>query len=162
VSGYGYNNVPMRTFPSSGGLQAMEIYIFLQKVEGAAPGLYHYNSTARELELLKPGDHTSMVKVLVPGQPWVGGSAVAMVFTGCYERIRWKYGARGYRYMCMDIGFMCENLHLAAEAMQLGFCAIAGFIEDELELFLGADGQNEMALLVASVGVRRAEPVADV
>jgi SagB-type dehydrogenase family enzyme len=153
VSAYGYNNVPLRTFPSSGGLQAMELYLFLQNVEGASPGLYHYNPCARALELLKPGDHRPMVKALVPSQPGVGGAAVVMVFTGCYERIRWKYGARGYRYMCMDIGFMGENLHLAAEAMQLGFCAIAGFIEDELELLLGIDGQDEMALLVASVGV---------
>jgi SagB-type dehydrogenase family enzyme len=159
VSTYGYKNVPLRTFPSSGGLQATELYLFVQKVEGVGHGLYHYNPTGRALELLKPGDHMPLVKVLVPGEPLVGGSAAVMVFTGCYERIRWKYGARAYRYMCMDIGFMGENLYLAAEAMQLGFCAIAGFIEDELEQFLGIDGQNEMALLVASVGARRTSDV---
>ena len=136
----------------------MELYLFVQKVEGIAPGLYHYSPIDRALELLKPGDHTPTIKVLVPGQPGVCSSAALMVFTGCYERIRWKYGARGYRYMCMDIGFMGENLHLAAEAMRLGFCAIAGFIEDELEHFLGVDGQNEMALLVASVGVAAETP----
>lgn len=154
VSAYGYNSVSLRAFPSSGGLQAMELYLFVQKVDGVAPGLYHYNPTERSLELMKPGDHTPMIKVLVPGQPGVDRSSAVMVFTGCYERIRWKYGARGYRYMCMDIGFVGENLYLTAEAMGLGFCAIAGFIEDELEVFLGIDGQNEMALLVASIGVR--------
>lgn len=162
VSAYGYSNVPLRTFPSTGALQAMEIYLFAQRVDGVASGLYHYNPTGRALELLKPGDHMPMIRELVPGQPGAASSAALLIFTGCYERVRWKYGARAYRYMCMDIGFLGENLHLASEAMSLSFCAIAGFIEDELELYLGINGQDEMALLVASVGLHTSASPASV
>ena len=157
IAAYGYNSVPLRTFPSTGGLQAMEVYLFVQSVDGLKSGLYHYNSAKHVLDLIKIGDHASMIKLLVPGHPGIDKSAVVLVITGCYDRVRWKYGARAYPYMCMDIGFLGENLYLAAEAMELGFCAIAGFIEDELELYLGIDGDNEMALLVGSFGLRRAE-----
>jgi nitroreductase len=54
----------------------------------------------------------------------------------------------------MDIDFVCENLYLVAESMGLAFCAVAGFMEDELEGYLQIDGQSEMALLVASLGLR--------
>ena len=85
------------------------------------------------------------------------------MLTGYYDRLRWKYGERAYRYMCMDTGFLAENLYLAAEAMGLGACAIAGFIDDAVEKLLGVDGKSEVVLLLATVGVRRGggKPVED-
>jgi len=154
VAAYGFNAVPLRTAPSSGGLQSAELYFFAQHVEGLEPGLYHFNCSGHAVELLKPGYDASVMRGWVPGQPQCADAALIFVFAGCYDRLRWKYGARSYRYMCMDIGFVCENLYLVAEAMGLAFCAVAGFIEDELETYLEIDGQGEMALLVAGLGPR--------
>lgn len=56
--------------------------------------------------------------------------------------------------MCVDIGYLGQNIYLVAEA--LGACAIAGFVDDALEQLLGVDGKNEMILLLTAVGVPRA------
>jgi SagB-type dehydrogenase family enzyme len=156
ISAYGFNNLPLHASPSSGALSAMEVYLFVQSVNGLKPGLYHYNASSAALEFVKPGYHAPTMRAWLPGQPWAADAPVVLLFAGVYERLRWKYGARSYRYMCMDIGFLCENFYLVAESMGLAFCAVAGFIEDELEAYLEIDGQTEMALLVASLGVRAA------
>lgn len=149
---YGYNNIPLRPYASSGALQSTEVYFFASRVAGLKPGLYHFNASDGAVELMKPGFQSSVLRAWIPGQPTAADAPVIFVFSGCYERLQWKYGARSYRYMCMDIGFLCQNIHLVAEAMGLAFCAIAGFIEDEIEGYLDIDGQNEMVLLTASLG----------
>ncbi|MCM3905797.1 MAG: hypothetical protein ND866_29240, partial [Pyrinomonadaceae bacterium] len=53
--GYGYKRLPLRSFPSCGGLQAPEVYISVQAVEGMPHGIYHYNLLDHVLELIRPG-----------------------------------------------------------------------------------------------------------
>jgi nitroreductase len=52
----------------------------------------------------------------------------------------------------MEAGFLGENLHLAAEMLGLGACAVAGFSDTVLEELLDIDGEDEMALLLLTVG----------
>jgi SagB-type dehydrogenase family enzyme len=153
LPGYDYDRLPLRTFPSAGGLQSPEVYLSVQAVTGVPSGLYHYHLVDHALECLSPGDHSLTLSTLALGQPYLDAAAVVILISGYYERVRWKYGERAYRYMCMDAGFLAENLYLAAEALELGACAIAGFVDDAVERFLGIDGQDEMALLLVSVGV---------
>jgi len=153
LPGYAYSRLPLRSFPSAGGLQAPEVYLSVQAVEDVPAGLYHYHPIDHVLESLKPGNHGPTLSTLALGQPYIETAAVVFLISGYYERLRWKYGERAYRYMCMDTGFLCQNLYLAAEALKMGACAIAGFIDDALEEFLGIDGQDEIAMLLLSIGV---------
>jgi SagB-type dehydrogenase family enzyme len=153
VSAYGYHRLPLRTFPSSGGLQSPEVYLFIQAAGGIPCGLYYYNPLERVLETLASGDQSRTLLALVPGQPYIQHSAVVVAITGHYERLRWKYGPRAYRYMCIDAGFLAENLYLTGQALGLGICAIAGFVDDVLEHVLNIDGRGEVPLLLATVGV---------
>jgi SagB-type dehydrogenase family enzyme len=75
-------------------------------------------------------------------QPFVERAAAIILITGCFDRLRWKYGERAYRYMCMDIGYLGQNIYLVGEALNLGACAIAGFMDDAVEQFLGVDGRE--------------------
>jgi SagB-type dehydrogenase family enzyme len=153
VSGYDYNLLPLRSFPTSGGLQTPEIYVSVQSVDGLQPGLYHYNVRTHRLELLKPGNHGRTLRGLALDQSFVENACVTLLLTGFYERLRWKYGERGYRYMCMDMGFLGQNLYLVAEALGLGACAIAGFVDDAAEEVLDVNGRDEIILLLMTVGV---------
>jgi len=152
VPAYDFARFPMRTFPSSGGLQSPEVYVAVHRVEGLSAGLYHYRFVDHVLEQLKLGEQNTILQNIALGQPWVAEASVVLLLTGCYERLRWKYNERAYRFMCMDTGFLAENLYLAAEALQLGICAIAGFIDDVLELLLEIDGQQETVLLMICAG----------
>lgn len=152
VEGYDYTRLPLRSFPSSGGLQAPEVYLSVQRVKDLLPGLYHYQPIDHVLELLKEGSYGETLRNLALGQPFVETASVVFVLTGYYDRLRWKYGERSYRYMCIDTGFLGQNLYLAAEAMGLGACAIAGFIDDAAEKFLDVDGKSEIVLLLVALG----------
>lgn len=155
ITGYGYKNLPLRTFPSSGGLQAPEVYLSVQAVTGIAPGFYHYHPIDNLLESMRPGQHGPVLAALSFQQPYLATASVVFLITGCFERMRWKYGQRAYKYMCMDVGYLGQNLYLVAEAMGLGACAIAGFVDDAMEQLLEIDGRNEIILLLTAVGVPR-------
>jgi SagB-type dehydrogenase family enzyme len=154
MPGYGYKHLPLRTFPSSGGLQSPEVYLSLQAVDGIAPGLYHFHAQDNALDLLRPGSHGGTLKSLALDQECLATAAVVVLITGCFERLRWKYGERAYKYMCIDIGYVGQNLYLVAEALGLGACAIAGFLDDGVERFLALDNPSEIPLLLTSIGVR--------
>jgi SagB-type dehydrogenase family enzyme len=152
AAAYGYPHLPLRAFPSSGGLQGPEVYLTVHAVDGIDPGLYHYDAPAHRLDRLRSGDLRQTVRTIAFEQP-VDKSTVIFFITGAYERLRWKYGERAYRFICIDVGFVAENLYLTAGALGLGVCAMSGFADDLVEDLLGIDGKDEIALLLVSLGV---------
>lgn len=155
VAAYGYTQLPLRTFPSSGGLQAPEVYLSIQRVDGVRSGLYHYHPLRHALDLLSEGAYGRALRELSLGQPWLETAPVVVAISGYYERLRWKYGERAYRFMCVDAGSLAQNLHLVAEGLGLGACAIAGFADDAVERLFQIDGREEMVLLLVCLGVPR-------
>ena len=71
------------------------------------------------------------------------------------RRMTWRYGPRGYRYLHLDAGHACQNLYLAAQAVDCGACAIAAFDDDKVNGLLGIDGEEQFAIYLAAVGKRR-------
>jgi SagB-type dehydrogenase family enzyme len=67
-------------------------------------------------------------------------------------RMTWRYSERGYRYFFLDAGHACQNLYLAAEAIDCGVCAIAAFSDDAVDEFLHIDGEEQFSLYLATVG----------
>jgi SagB-type dehydrogenase family enzyme len=64
----------------------------------------------------------------------------------------YKYGNRGFRYIHLDAGHVCQNLYLAAEAVQCGTCAVGGFIDDRVNALLRLDGEEQFAIYMATLG----------
>lgn len=152
VSGYGYRRLPLRTFPSAGGLQSPELYVSIHDVAGVPPAIYHYHPLDHVLERIPSEASGQRLADFALGQTYLRDAPVVMLISGYYERLRWKYGERAYRYMCMDAGFMAENIHLASAAMGLGACAAAGFADDALERLIDVDGRAEMLMLLMGIG----------
>jgi SagB-type dehydrogenase family enzyme len=67
----------------------------------------------------------------------------------------WRYGERGYRYMYLDAGHVCQNLYLAAENINSGACAIAAYEDDELNKILSIDGEEQFVIYLASLGKKK-------
>ena len=74
------------------------------------------------------------------------------ILSAIFQRLRWKYRERTYRYALLEAGHIGQNLYLAATSMGLGACAVGAFLDDELNDLLGLDGQEEAALYMISVG----------
>ena len=54
-------------------------------------------------------------------QKQVTDSAATFIWVADMTRMYWRYGERGYRYIHLDAGHVCQNLYLAAEAIIAGY-----------------------------------------
>ncbi len=143
----------LRTVPSAGARHAFETLLLVNNVTSLSPGLYRLLALDHALleENLDPNVADRLVAACL-GQRFVKGAAVTFVWVAEVHRMTYRYGERGYRYLHLDAGHVCQNLYLAAEAIGCGACAIAAFEDDEVNRVLGLDGESRFAVYLATVG----------
>ncbi|MBE0686521.1 MAG: SagB/ThcOx family dehydrogenase [Anaerolineaceae bacterium] len=147
--------VTLRTVPSAGARHAFETYLVINRVEGIQPGLYRYISLEHALLPIDMDEEIAeKVAEACLQQNQVTKSAVTFIWVAVTERMYWRYGERGYRYLHLDAGHVCQNLYLAAEAINCGVCAIAAFDDDLLNESLHLDGQELWAIYCGALGKR--------
>ncbi len=143
----------LRTVPSAGARHPFETYVLVNRVEGLEPGLYRFLAVDHKLqEVDLGGGIADKIADACHRQRFVKTSAATFIFTAVAYRMYWRYGERGYRYMHLDVGHVCQNLYLAAEAIGGGACAIGAFHDERLNSLLGLDGVNQFAIYVAPTG----------
>jgi SagB-type dehydrogenase family enzyme len=142
----------LRAAPSAGALYPIELYAVVHDVAGLEPGIYHYAVQEHELELLQRGDFRTAVMQAGLWQDFLGQASVCFVLSAIFQRTRWKYRERTYRYVLLEAGHVGQNLYLAAASMGLGACAVGAFLDDEFNDLLGLDGKEEAVLYVISAG----------
>jgi len=151
IAGDGY--VTMRTVPSAGARHALETFLLVNRVEGVEPGLYRFRAIEHRLVRLRLGSEVAdEVMEACWRQGMVKASAVTFVWVAVAYRMTWRYGQRGYRYLHLDAGHVCQNLYLAALPIGCGVCAIAAFRDEDLSRALGVDGVEQFPIYVATVG----------
>ena len=145
-----------RTVPSAGARHPFETYLLINNVEGLTPGLYFF--LAREHKLgpvaADPGI-TGRIMATCLDQKQIAVSAATFIWVADSYRTTWRYGDRGYRYMHLDAGHVCQNLYLAAESIDCGVCAIAAFKDDEINPLLHLDGEEQFVIYLATVGPKQ-------
>ncbi len=142
-----------RTAPSAGALYPIETYIAVNNVTQLAEGIYHYSIWSHELELVKRGNCGNALARSAMGQNICSDGAVVFVWTAIFQRAKWKYDQRGYRYVYLDAGHIAENLALAATSVNLGSCQIGALFDDEINDVLNLDGREESVIYMSAVGV---------
>jgi SagB-type dehydrogenase family enzyme len=152
AQGITWDERDFRTVPSSGALYPLEIYAIVHRVEGLEPGLYHHAIQHHRLEQVKTGDLRQPLIQAGLNQDFLGESQVCFVVSGLFQRTRWKYHERTYRYVLMEAGHLGQNLYLAATALSLGVCGVGAFFDDPLNQLLDIDGETEAALCLVTVG----------
>ena len=146
----------MRTVPSAGARHAFETYLYLQRVEGLAPGLYRFLPLEHALvELSLDSACLSAVPAAFKLPALVEQSAVTFLWAAVAARMEYLFGLRAYRYLFLDAGHVCQNLYLAAHTLQLGTCAIGSFDDQRINAALALDGEAEFLNYAASVGKQR-------
>ena len=140
-----------RTAPSAGALYPLELYVVAGNVDGLPPGVYHYHPDKHRLQQTEAGDLRHMLSRAALAQPWVKAAAAVVVVTAVYGRTTRKYGARGVRYVHMEVGHAAQNLFLQAEAIGLAAVVVGAFEDDAVAtvLKLPTDVQPLMLIPVA-------------
>lgn len=143
----------MRTVPSAGARHAFETLLCVNTVSGLRPGLYRFLALEHALveENLEQRVADRLVEACL-GQDFVKSCAATFIWIADVHRMTYRYGERGYRYLHLDAGHVCQNLYLAAEAIGCGACAIAAFEDDEVNRLLGLDGESRFAIYFGTVG----------
>lgn len=141
-----------RTAPSAGALYPIETYIIVNRVDGLEQGVYHYNVRRHALEVLQLGNFGKDIALAALDQRMCLDAAVVLIWTAFFERSKWKYKQRGYRYMYLDSGHIAENLALACTGLGMGSCQIGALYDDEVNSIIEVDGVEESVLYMSSVG----------
>jgi SagB-type dehydrogenase family enzyme len=141
-----------RTAPSAGALYPIETYIVANNVKRLESGVYHYSIREHRLEEIRKGDFRRQITGAALGQAMCATAAAVFVWSAVFERSKWKYEQRAYRYIYLDAGHIAENLALAAVSLNLGTCEIGALFDDEVNAIIGVDGDEESAICMAVVG----------
>ena len=142
-----------RTVPSAGARHAFETYLLVNRVEGLNSGLYRYAAIEHGLlRLDAPADIAERIAHACLDQSQVTGSAATFIWAAVVERMYWRYVERGYRYLHLDAGHVCQNLALGAEQVGCGICPIAAFDDELLNETLGLDGETMFVVYLATAG----------
>jgi len=149
------NQITLRTVPSAGARHAFETYLLINHVEGLEPGLYRFLALEHKLTQVTMTDRIAdeITKACL-GQTMISKSAVTFIWVADVERMTWRYGERGYRYLHLDAGHICQNLYLSAQVVGCGVCAIAAFDDERLHQVLGIDGEQQFVVYLGTVGKR--------
>ena len=152
AQGITFERVGFRAAPSAGALYPIEIYPVIHDADGIPPGVYHYAVQAHEIERLESGDFRGRVTRAGLYQAFLGEAGVCFLLSAVFQRTRWKYRERAYRYVLLEAGHVGQNIYLAATALGLGACAVGAFYDRQYNELLGLDGEEEAVLYAVSVG----------
>jgi len=142
-----------RTAPSAGALYPIETYLAVNNVKGLEPGIYHYCIRPHQLEQLRRGGFGREVSAAALGQSMCATACVVFIWSAVFERCKWKYGQRAYRYIYLDAGHIAENLALATASLNRGSCEIGALYDDQVNTIIEIDGIDESVICMAAVGV---------
>jgi SagB-type dehydrogenase family enzyme len=142
-----------RPVPSAGARHAFETYLYCRRVETLEEGIYRYLPLEHRLlfEFTEPG-LAARISEASFGQRFVGQGAVTFFWSVIPYRMEWRYGPAAHRVLPMDVGHVCQNLYLSAEAIGAGACAVAAYDQEALDALLHLDGEEEFVIYLAPVG----------
>ena len=100
----------LRTVPSAGARHAFETFLLVNRVEGLEPGLYRFAAIEHALiRLDAPAEVHEQIVSACANQSHVHTSAVTFIWAAILERMKLRYGERGYRYLHLDAGHICQK-----------------------------------------------------
>lgn len=147
------SNFAFRTAPSAGALYPIETYLISHNVENLNQGIYHYNIKDHVLEVIELGDFRREILIAGMNQRMLYDASVIFVHTAIFQRSKWKYGQRAYRYIYLDAGHVVGNLSNAIAALGLGGCHIGAIFDDMVNDILKIKNTiEESAIYLTCVG----------
>jgi len=142
--------LPLAMTPSGGARNPFEGYVYVQRVAGLDPGVYHYSGLRHTLSVVAQPP-LPPVGALLSGQEWADDAAAVVLLAAHFERTMWKYGhPNSYRVVLIEAGHIGQNILLAATAENLAAAPTCALQDAPLEALLGL-GEVRQAIIYAIV-----------
>jgi SagB-type dehydrogenase family enzyme len=131
-----------RTVPSAGATYPLEVFV------ATFDGLFHYLPDRHSLEELTDKDLRGKLAAAAWGQEFIMQAGATFVLAAEFERTTGRYGGRGIRYVYMEAGHAAQNIHLEAEALELGSVAVGAFDDDAVSRVLSLPKELEPIYMI--------------
>lgn len=158
-----FYQVSLRPYPSGGATYDLEIYLTVERCDGLAPGLYHYDPLAHGLRLCR--DANAATEALLDGARAASRMAtrphILLTLTSRFQRLSWKYETIAYTATLKNVGVLYQTLYLVASAMGLAPCALGGGNSDLFAAAAGTAYYEESSVGEFMLGSRHADDADD-
>lgn len=134
--------------PTAGGLATRQADVLALRVPGAA-GLWRHEPGQDRLQRVGPVDAEHLAAAL--DQPPFAGAAAIVALSARLDVGLARYSVRHYRTLHLDAGIALQSLALAATALDLPACPVAGFDDARLDALLGHPSTT-LTLALLAVG----------
>jgi SagB-type dehydrogenase family enzyme len=118
--------------PSSGALQALELYLVVFESGWLPSGRYHYDRAGHHLSQIAAGGDRTEWEPRVPSLSLVRGGALLWIVVGDGERVSRKYGERAVRFLLQESGHLMQNLCLLSASLELVTVPLGGYFERDI------------------------------
>jgi SagB-type dehydrogenase family enzyme len=131
--------------------QALTFLAIASRVQGVEPGVYAYVPREHTLVVAKPVIAVEkMIDLFV--QPEFASAPVIIWIAGNLAASCARHGAFGHRQLLLRAGAAANRLWMAAMAMDLGGCIVAGVVPGAARQQLGLDGYRHASLIAFAAG----------
>lgn len=152
-----HTSVLKKTSPSGGGLHPVEAFVLVQRVDGVAPGLYHYHPVEHELRPLRTMAGTeaaALAKQILADQHWLADAPMQVLMVARMERSFWKYRnhQKAYRALALDTGHLSQTFYLLSAEAGMPAFVTAAINDVDIEQMLGLDHLRHAVVAVCGCG----------
>jgi SagB-type dehydrogenase family enzyme len=137
-----------RTAPSAGATYALELHLVAGRVDALPAGVWHHEVPRERLLQEVTGDRRRALARAALGQAWLAEAPAVLVISAVPERTTRRYGARGERYVHMEVGHAAQNLCLMARALALGATVVGAFEDAAVAEVLGLPAERRPLCLL--------------
>ncbi|MBI2183987.1 MAG: SagB/ThcOx family dehydrogenase [Thaumarchaeota archaeon] len=141
----------MRAAPATGALYPIELYVISSETPNLGAGVYHFNPLQFTLVRLREGDYRKELAMMSSDK--VLNAPLTIAYASLAWRNAWKYNARSYRHWFWDGGVIAANLLAANNSEGLHTEILLGFVDSDVNMLLGIDGEKEVTIALAPVGI---------
>jgi putative peptide maturation dehydrogenase len=147
-----------RTSASGGALHPIEAYPLVIKVEGLAPGLYHYEGSSHCLALLEAMTEPQareLAAALTIGQTYFAEAHALVFHVARLDRHHWKYRRhpKAYKAVLLDSGHLSQTFYLLAAERGLGAFYTAAVNDADAGSRLKLDALSEIVIGASGLGI---------
>lgn len=68
------------------------------------------------------------------------------------DKMEYRYTTVAHKMIAIEAGHVCQNLYLAAESIDCGCCAVAGYSQEKVDQLIGVNGEDEFVIYIGVIG----------
>lgn len=120
--------IVFKTYPSGGGLHALNIYPLITRCRGLDRGLYKYDDYRHQLIPIDADTifYDKMLHFAKRASKATRDPHAVLIVSAEFQKVQWKYEKVAYSLLMKEVGGLYQTMYLAATAMGLAACALGG------------------------------------